>query len=294
MPSEKSSQPSWLRLAPGLFVFLWSTGFIGAKFGLPYAEPFTFLSLRFALTVVLLMITAVILRLPRPAPREALHGMTTGVLVHGIYLGTVFWTISRGMPAGISALIVGLQPLITSLLARFIGERLTWRNWAGLALGLLGVAMVIWPKLNIGDQGVSLEGLGMLFIGILSISIGSIYQKRFTGQSSLVTGTACQFAGALVISMVCAILFERFAINPTAEFVFALGWMVVVLSIGAISLFTLLLRYGNVSKVAGLFYLVPASTAILAYLLFGETLNLLQIAGMVVCMAGVALVSQRR
>ncbi|MGF7160725.1 drug/metabolite transporter (DMT)-like permease [Rhodoligotrophos appendicifer] len=291
-PSPK--KPTWLKLSPALFVFLWSTGFVGAKFGLPYAPPFTFLSLRFILSAALFALLAAVFRHGWPSRQQAMHGLLSGMLVHGVYLGTVFYTISKGMPAGISALIVGLQPLATSLLATFIGERPSWKNWFGLALGIAGVGLVVWPKLGLHEEGVTLVGVGLLLVGILSISIGSIYQKRFFGGLSLFSGGAYQFLGALLVSLLGALLLESPRIDPTAEFIFALFWMVVILSIGAISLYTLLIRHGDVSKVAGLFYLVPASTAVLAYFMFGETLNSLQIVGMGVCMAGVALASWRR
>lgn len=294
VPVERVHQvePSWLKLAPSVFVFLWSTGVVGAKYGLPYAEPFTLLALRFALSGVLLAVLAWFIGNRWPTRREALHSIVSGIFMHGIYLAAVFWVIAKGMPAGIAALIVGLQPLITAQMARLIGERISWRNWIGLVVGLFGVAIVIAPRLNLADQGVSLIGVLVVLGGIISISAGSIYQKRFGSGTSLLAGTAWQFFGAFIVVFIGACLFESFVVDPTMELLLTLAWMVLVLSIGAVSLLTLLIKHGNVSKLAGMFYLVPGVTAVMTYFLFGEDLTPVQIFGMVVCMAGVSLASK--
>lgn len=287
--------PSWLVLAPGVFVFLWATGFIGSRLTAPYAEPLSFLSLRFAIVAAILAVAGLVLRAPWPDRRTAFHAVATGGLIHGGYLGGVFWSVWMGMPAGVSALIVGLQPLMTAVLAApFLGERIGWRHWAGLFVGIAGVALVVWPKLTFDAVGITPATVAANVVATLSITIGSIYQKRFIPRLDLRTGNALQFLGACAVVLAGALLTERFAITWNADVVFGMVWLVFVLSIGAISLLYLMIRHGDVSRVAGLLYLVPAVTALIAFLLFGETLSPVQIAGMAVCAGAVMLVTRRR
>lgn len=275
---------------PGLFVFLWSTGFIGAKYGLPYAEPATFLLLRFALVIALMLPLALLLRAPWPAsPAQAAHIAVAGMLLHGGYLGGVFTAIHHGVSAGLSALVVGLQPILTAVVAgRFLGERVGLRQWIGLALGLGGVALVVAQRATLA--GMSLLGAAMLVLALASITAGTVYQKRFCGAFDLRTGAVIQFVAAACALGPFALAFERAPVRWTVEFVAALAWLVVVLSIGAISLLTLLIRRGAATKVASLFYLVPPLTALIAYLLFGERLDPFGLAGFALAAAGVALV----
>lgn len=278
---------------PGLFVALWSTGFIGAKLGSPYADPFTFLLIRYVIVIALMVPVALAMRAPWPNRRDAGHAMVAGSLIHGIYLGSVFWAITEGMPAGVAALIVGLQPLLTGILAgAFLGERITALHWTGLALGLAGVGLVVSPGLDFGG-GINPLTIGATLLGTLAIAIGSIYQKRFATGLDLRTANIWQYIGAMAVSLPIVLLFEDRRVEWTGEFIFALGWLVLVLSLGAVSLLMVLIRHGEVSRVAGLFYLVPASTAVIAYFLFGETLNVVQLIGMAVCMIGVMLVTRR-
>jgi drug/metabolite transporter (DMT)-like permease len=275
---------------PATFVFLWATGFVGAKYGLPYAQPATFLVYRFILVVALLLPIALVLRAPWPPSRsQALHIAVAGVLLHGGYLGGVFASIHAGMSAGLSALIVGLQPILTALAAApLLGERVTARQWLGLALGFVGVALVVAQRLTVG--GLSGFSLAMAALALVSITIGTVYQKRFCGAFDLRSGAVIQFVAAGLALAPFALAFEHEPVRWTVEFVFAMTWLVLVLSIGAISLLTLLIRRGAATKVASLFYLVPPVTATIAYFLFGEKLGSLALAGFVLAVVGVAVV----
>ncbi|MGI9482656.1 MAG: DMT family transporter [Hyphomicrobiales bacterium] len=282
---------SWLVLAPGLFVLLWSTGFIGARLGMPYAEPFAFLALRFGLVAGLVTILALAMKAKWPSRRDVLHAFIVGCLIHGGYLGGVFWAIDQGMPAGVSALIVGLQPLLTALLAgAFLGEEVRARHWLGLGIGIAGVAMVFAPKLNLVGSGIDFATVTASVFATLSITIGSIYQKKFATGTDLTTGAVWQYVGATLTMLAVALITrETFTFNWTGELIFALVWLAIVLSLGAISLYMLMIRHGQVSRISAVFFLVPGVTAIIAWLMFGETLTIVQIAGMVVCGFAVAL-----
>lgn len=290
-PHPSFAQSLALASMPGLFVLLWSTGFIGAKLGLPYAEPMTFLVLRFAIVTVLLAGFAALTRAPWPRELAAAgHIAVAGLLLHGVYLGGVFASIFHGVPAGVSALIVGIQPLLVAAAAGpLLGEQVSARQWLGLALGLAGVVLVVWSKLGVGigtPWGYALSG-----IALIGITLGTLYQKKFCPQLDLRSGSAIQFAASTVALAPFALLFETRQITWSGAFVFALGWLCIVLSLGAISLLFLLIRRGAASKVSSLFFLVPPCTALVAYFLFGEQLNLLALIGMAATMVGVALVN---
>jgi drug/metabolite transporter (DMT)-like permease len=280
-----------LAAMPGLFVLLWSTGFIGAKLGLPYAEPMTFLVLRFAIVTVLLAGFAALTAAPWPQDlRQAGHIAIAGLLLHGVYLGGVFASIFHGVPAGISALIVGIQPLLVAAAAGpVLGERVTGRQWLGLVLGLSGVVLVVWTKLDLGVGTV--WGYALSVIALFGITIGTLYQKKFCPVLDLRSGTAIQFAATTVALVPFALLYETRQVQWTGEFLFALGWLCIVLSLGAITLLFVLIRRGAASTVSSLFFLVPPCTALVAFFLFGETLSLLALAGMAITMIGVALVN---
>lgn len=280
--------------APAIFVLLWSTGFIGAKLGAPWSNPFSFLFVRFAIVAAILGFFCVLTRVRWPSRADALHSMLTGFLVHGVYLGGVFWAIDNGMPAGISAIIIGLQPIITAIVARLVlNEAMTPRHWIGFILGLFGLCLVLAPKIGLIDTGVSMITIFACFAGALGISVGTVYQKRFLGGVDLRSGTFYQYIGALPLMAAGIPLDGGYFIEWTGEFIFALTWLVVVLSIGAISLLMLLIRQGAVSSIASLFYLVPVATAIEGYLLFGETLTMVQIIGMFIVVAAVVLARKR-
>jgi drug/metabolite transporter (DMT)-like permease len=282
------------RLIPALFVFLWATGFIGARYAMPWAEPFSFLAVRFILAFALLAAAAALLGSRRLGWQGVLHAGAAGALMHGVYLGGVFWAIHRGLPAGLSALIVGLQPLITAVLAgSLLGEKIMPRHWAGLVAGLAGVVIVLAPKLGAIDGGVTWATPAASFVAVAGMSAGTIWQKRFLTGSDLIAGTCWQYAGGALVMIVMSLAFEtrRFTLN--GELIFAMAWLVLVLSIGAIVLLMIMIRDGEMSKVASLFYLVPAVTALIAWALFGEELTLVQIGGMALATFGVALATRR-
>jgi drug/metabolite transporter (DMT)-like permease len=282
-----------LRAAPALFVFLWSTGFIGAKFGLPYAEPLTFLALRLAIVVVIFGFIVVLTKPRWPDANEVGHSVVVGALVHVLYLGGVFTAISQGVPAGISALIPGLQPILTSTIAnRWLGERVTALQWAGLGLGLVGVALVLHDRTITGAG--SLLGWAATFVSLIGITLGTLYQKRHCGRIDWRAGNFIQYIAAAILLALGAWLFETRVIHWTADFVFALAWLVVVMSLGAVGLMYWLIRRSAATSMASLFYLVPAVTSLLAFVMFGERLDALSIAGMLLCAVAVLLVNWRR
>jgi len=279
----------WIRAMPIVFVLLWSTGFIGAKFGLPYAEPLTFLAIRFAFATVLLASIGLALRLPWPASlRDTAHFAVAGLLVQGVYLGAMFAAIALGVEAGVAALLASLQPLLVAGLAGvLLGERVGRRQWLGLALGLAGVVLVVSRKLGLGYGTPA--GIGLAIVAVLGITFGTIYQKRFCQGMNLVTGNVVQFGASGIAVYALALAFEDRVVIWSGEFVFAMFWLVVVLSIGAVTLLYLLIRWGEASRVSSLFFLVPGSTAVIAYFLFGETFGPLSLAGIVLAAIGVAL-----
>ena len=278
------------RFYPFLFVLLWSTGFIGAKFGLPYAEPVTFLCVRYLLVIAVMGGVALATRAPWPhAPRQWLHIGVTGLLVHATYLGGVFMAISHGLPAGIASLVVGLQPLLTALGAgALLGEKVLPRQWAGLVLGFGGVGLVVSHKVAAAASAPELSAmLTPVLVALVGITAGTLYQKRFCPAFDLRTGSVIQFVPCLIVSALVASQTETMAITWSGQFVFALGWLVLVLSVGAISLLNLLIRSGSAVNVASLFYLTPPTTALIAWGVFGETLTGLALAGMAITVFGV-------
>ena len=272
---------------PLLFVVLWSTGFIGAKLGLPDCEPLTLLSLRYAAVLVLMGAVALATRAPWPADRmQWLHIGVSGLLIHAVYLGGVFTAIRLGLPAGVTALVVGLQPVLTALGAGlFLRERVGTTQWAGLALGLAGVVLVVANKVAGGPSATSL--LVPAVIALVGITAGTLYQKRFCASFDLRTGSVIQFLPCLVATALLASRTETMVVHWTPAFVFALGWLVLVLSVGAVSLLNVLIRSGSAVNVASLFYLTPPTTALIAWAMFGETLTGLALAGMALAVAGV-------
>jgi drug/metabolite transporter (DMT)-like permease len=281
------------RSTPGiglLFVLLWSTGFIGAKLGLPYAEPLTFLALRMACVAALLLAVAMVARAPWPRGARAwVHVATAGLLVQCGYLGGVFSAIHQGMSAGVVALIVGLQPVLTAIAAASVfGERTTYRQWAGLVLGLIGVAMVLSNSLNHGT--INAPGLALALLALISMTVGTLYQKRFGATMDFRTGGVIQYAATGIVLLPLAALTESMHVTWSGQFLFALAWLALVLSVGAISLLYFLIKRGKATQVSSLFYLTPPVTAVLAFLFFGETLTPMALVGMAVAVAGVALV----
>ncbi|MBM3571216.1 MAG: DMT family transporter [Alphaproteobacteria bacterium] len=278
---------------PGVFVVLWSTGFIGAKFGLPYAEPLTFLALRFGIVAGLLAGLAIFVGAPWPPPRAAVHIAIAGLLIHGVYLGGVFASIYHGVEAGVSALIVSIQPLLVAALAgAVLGEGVARWQWIGLVLGLSGVALVVGHKLGSGFG--TPVGVVLSVLALLGMSAGTLYQKKYCAQMDLRSGNCIQFAASTLAMLAFAWPLETMAIVWAPQFLFALAWLCLIMSIGAISLLVLLIRRGAASRVSSLLFLVPPCTALMGWLFFDETLSGWSLLGMAAAMTGVALVNLRR
>ena len=279
-------------LAPALFVVLWASGFVVARLVVPFADPLAFLVLRYALATAVLAAVALALRAPWPPGRAAWrNGLVAGVLLHACYLGPVFWAVKHGLPAGIAALVAGLQPLMTgALVGPLLGERVAAKRWAGIAVGFLGAFLVIVPKL--GPGGLPALPVLVCLLGTLSITLGTIWQKRTAASADLRTNAAAQYLGAFAVTLPVSLLLEDWVLVPAPPFWIGLFWSVFGLSIGAIGLLLVLLRRGAVAGVAALLYLVPPVSALMAFVLFGETLSPIQIVGMGLASVGVALASR--
>lgn len=291
-----TASSKWLiAAAPLLFVVLWATGFVVARLSAPHADPLSFLAIRFPIAGLLFAGIAAALGAPWPGRKAAFHAAVAGAFLHGGYLGPVYWAVAHGMPAGVSALIVGLQPLMTAILAAWIvKEAISLRHWIGLAVGILGVALVVWPKLQMGmTGGITPVTTAVNVFGALSIAFGTVYQKRFATALNLASGGAWQYVGATAVVLGFALAMEDFHFDGSFNAWFALGWSVVVLSLGAITLLMLLIRHGGVARVSSLIFLVPGVSALMAYGLFGETLSAVQIIGMAVCAGAVLIVTRR-
>jgi drug/metabolite transporter (DMT)-like permease len=279
------------RVAPFLFVLLWSTGFIGARLGLPHIEPLTFLLIRYLAVLACMLAIAMLTRAPWPATAAAWwHIGVSGLLVHAVYLGGVFIAIGKGLPAGVTSLVVGVQPLLTAMGAGWLlGTQVTRRQWLGLMLGFGGVALVVAGKLG---AEFSASALVPAVVALLGITAGTLYQKRFCPVFDWRTGAIAQFLPTTLITAAAAWWLETGRIDWTGELVFALGWLVLVLSIGAISLLNWLIRHGTAVNVASLFYLVPPCTAVLAWLLFDNTFSGMALLGLGLTVGGVYLARQ--
>jgi drug/metabolite transporter (DMT)-like permease len=276
------------RIYPLLFVFLWSTGFIGAKYGLPHAQPLTFLVIRYAAVIALMTLIALATKAPWPKTKQQwFHIAVSGLLVHAIYLGGVFSAIAKGFPAGLASLVVGLQPLLTAFIAGWVlKETIVKRQWFGLVLGLVGIALVLSGRIK---SGFSLDGIELTLLALVGITVGTLYQKKFCSGLDWRTGAVVQFIPAAIATTIVASFTETFKVDFAPSFIFALAWLILVLSIGAISLLNYLIHHGTSVNVASLFYLVPASTVVIAWLLFGETLSVMALIGVVLTIAGVYL-----
>lgn len=280
---------------PFIFVVIWSTGFIVAKFGLPYAPPLTFLSLRFASVIVVLLPLVLLVRAPWPIGRVR-HIAVAGILVQAGYLAGVWCAIKLGMPAGLSALIVGMQPVLTAFAAPLIGEKVRNRQWIGLIFGFCGVALVVANKITL--IGLTWQSIALCVMALLSITVGTMYQKKFCPHFDLRTGTIIQFAASSVVIVPLAIIFEDMSpalqtIQWTPSFIGALLWSVLALSIGAIFLLFALIRKSAATSVTSLLYLTPPTTALMAWAAFGEIFSVTGMVGMALAVIGVAFVVKK-
>ena len=288
-----------VRAMPAVFVLIWSTGFIVARYGMPHAPPMKFLALRYALSVLAFLAWAVLARAAWPRDRSQLaHLAVTGILMHAGYLGGVWAAVKAGMGAGLAALLVGLQPVLTALWISLWGGQVTARQWAGLSLGLLGLVLVVWQKLGFGEVGPA--SLLFSLVALLSITAGTLYQKRFIVPTDVRTANLVQLAAAFVVTLPLALLETesmRWVLPGGAmngELVGAVAWSVLGLTLGGSSLLYLLIQRGAATSVTSLMYLVPPTTALMAWLLFSEPITLLIVAGMALTAVGVSLVVRQR
>ena len=280
-----------------VFVLLWATGFVGAKYGTADAEPFTFLAIRFAITFLILL-PFVLWFIPRDGfnLRQILHSMVIGCLIQALYLGGVFYAIDRGMAAGISSLVVALQPFFTAVFAfALLGERISLRKIGYFLAALFGVGLVLFPDFDFQDAlpGINLETLAAAIIGTMAISLGAVYQKRNVASLNLWVSTTAQFAGAAILTGACAFLFEEGNIAWSNQVILSMAWLIFVLSIGAVGLLMYLIRKGDTSSVASLFFLVPVVALFMSWILFDEALVPMQFAGSALVVISVAMASRQ-
>lgn len=283
--------------APGLFVLLWSTGFIGAKYGVPYSPPFYFLAIRMAIAALLLFIAISFLRKSQSITRSIIWpSAMIGLTLHGAYLGGCFFAVSRGMPAGVAALIVSLQPVLVSLFAaKYLNEPLNARAVFGLILGLIGLFVVVLPRVSMnGANAISIVAIAASVIGLLGGTSGTILQKKYGGTIPTLAGTSIQYTATAVGFLIFALMFEEPDIQWTTNFIGALAWLVFGLSFGAILLLFFLLKAGSAASVSSLYYLVPAATAIEAYFIFDEHISPISMVGTLITVIGVWLVVGRQ
>jgi drug/metabolite transporter (DMT)-like permease len=290
--SSRARNAAWLTVMPFAFVLLWSTGFIVAKTAAPYAPPLTFLLFRFAGVIVVLLPLVWLTRAPWPrTPRAWWDTALVGLLLQATYLGGVWAAIALGMPAGVSSLLVGTQPLLTALFGVTVGERVTRLQWVGLVLGALGLTLVLSDRLTLA--GVGPIALAVNLLALVGITAGTLYQKRHGANVDLRTGSIIQFGASFIVLLPFALFLESMTVDFTLEFWLALAWSIFALSLAAISLLLVMIRRGHATEVASLMYLTPAVTALLAWLIFGERLGVVAWIGVVITMAGVALVLRR-
>jgi drug/metabolite transporter (DMT)-like permease len=284
----------WIhRLAPWIapiFVFLWSTGFIIARYSMPYAEPMTIIFIRFGSVVLCMLPVVLIWKAPWPNRSQIIHIAIAGALLQAGYVGGVWAAVKEGMSAGLTALIVGLQPILTAWFAAWIAEKVTPKQWLGLILGLLGVGLVVWAKLSL--TGMSHLSLVFIVVALLSITMGTLYQKKYCAQFDLRTGSVIQFAASAMICLPLMFLFETREIIWAPELILSLIWAVLALSIGAISLLFVMIRNGEATRVTSLMYLTPPTTAIMAWILFNEPITWTIILGIAITMSAVILVNR--
>ncbi|MGJ7494263.1 DMT family transporter [Variovorax sp. RT4R15] len=280
---------AWLRLMPAVFVLIWSTGFIVARYGMPHAPPLKFLVVRYALSLLCFGLWVAATRVAWPVQRaQWLHLAVTGILMQAGYLGGVWAAVKAGMGSGLVALLVGLQPVLTAIWMSMHGGAITRRQWAGLLLGFAGLVLVVSRKLGQGGE-VNALTMGLAVFALLSITAGTLYQKRFVAPCDVRSASAVQLAAALVVTLPFA-LFETGAIMWNAAVVGSMAWSVLALSLGGASLLYMLIQRGTATAVTSLLYLVPPCTAVMAWLLFDEPITLVTLAGISLTAVGVSLV----
>ncbi len=282
------------RVAPGIFVVLWATGFLIAKLGVPYAQPMTILAMRFVLAAIMMASVAALMGAPWPRSWTRIgHIAMVGILLHAVYLGGCYVAIYAGMPAGMAALIAGFQPILTATLAGpVLGERTRSLQWIGIVVGFIGLMMVLWERIVIDLSHPA--ALLFAILSLLGITAATVYQKRFCPSFDLRSGSAIQYIAASLVTVPVAFAIGTGDIDWAPTFIFALAWLVIVLSGVSIALLTWMISRGAASKVASLFYLTPPLAAIGSYFWFGETLSALALAGMAVIVLGLYLLNRTR
>ena len=284
-----TSRRSFLhRSLPGVFIFIWASGFVAAKYGLPSAEPLTFLSMRYLGVVILMLTLALVMRAPWPARQEWLPIAIAGVLMQAVYLGGIWCAVKLGMPAGMAALIANTQPILTAVMGPIIGERIRGKQWLGLAFGIAGVGLVVANKISVVH--LSLASVALAIMALLAMTSGTIYQKKTCPSFDVRTGQVIQFGASLLVTIPLALLLETQTVLWTPHFFIAMAWSIFILSGVGISVLYVLIRHGEATKVTSYMYLVPAVTALMAWLMFGEKFTLTAVVGMAIALMGVALV----
>jgi len=279
----------WLRIMPAVFVLIWSTGFIVARYGMPYAPPLKFLTVRYALSVICFLVWVRVARVAWPRNRaQWSHLAVTGVLMQAGYLGGVWAAVRAGMGSGLIALLVGIQPVLTAVWMSMNGGTITRRQWAGLFLGFLGLVLVVSRKLGQGGE-VSVLTMGLALMALLSITVGTLYQKRFVAPCDVRSANAIQLAAALLVTLPFVAL-ETDSIQWNLASGGAMAWSVLALSLGGSSLLYILIQRGTATAVTSLLYLVPPCTAVMAWLLFAEPITVATLAGIATTAVGVSLV----
>ncbi|MGN8081265.1 DMT family transporter [Variovorax sp. 22077] len=288
-PATPAGGSGWLRAMPVVFVLIWSTGFIVARYGMPYAPPLKFLAVRFALSLACFGAWVALARVEWPKQRaQWTHLAVTGVLMHAGYLGGVWAAVREGMGAGLVALLVGIQPVLTAVWLSFTGGRITGRQWIGLGLGFAGLVLVVLRKLGQGGE-VSVQTMALALMALLSITAGTLYQKRFVAPCDVRSASAVQMAAAVLVTLPFAAL-ETDSIHWNLYSGGAMAWSVLALSLGGSSLLYMLIQRGTATAVTSLLYLVPPCTAVMAWLLFSEPITLVTVLGIGLTAAGVSLV----
>jgi len=293
-PSPSALNPMTFASIAALFIFFWASGFVAAKYGLPYAEPFTLMAARFVVGAAILVPACFVLKATWPKTlRDTTHILIAGFGVQTVYLIGVYYGIWFGISTGVTALVVGLQPLLTGVLAGFVlKEKVTPRNWVGLVLGFIGLGLVVWDRVLAPTD--ALWGLAMLIMGLAGITLGTLYQKKYCGPFDVRAGVALQNVMSCIVMLVLAVIFESMIIDWTGEFVFAVLWSAIGLSVFAICLYYWLVQRGAAARITSLIYLSPPTTAVMGWAMFGEILSWQAIAGMAVAMTGVALAVRNR
>ncbi len=294
-PGSTSDSSLFLKVAPLVFVVLWATGFVLARLTVGHVEPISFLAYRFPAAGLLLLALSPFLKVKWLKPRDALHAMLVGVLIHAGYLAPIYWAVAHGLPGGVSALIVGLQPLITAFLAALVlKEVVTLRHWVALLVGIFGVALVLSPKFSLASiGGITPLTAGMALFGCLSVASGTVYQKRFASNLPLVPSVFWQYVGAGLVVVALAAWLEEFKFDQSPQAWFAMVWSVLVISLGAIFMLMRLIREGSVAKVSTLIFLVPGVASLMTFVLFDEKLGPIQILGMALCGGAVLIINRQ-